>query len=75
MFIYIHFLTQYKEFTLNPQKWRIPLSKISFISTAATKPIIARRPFYISACMVKPTFQVFRSSIIGSVIVSGYFYN
>ena len=58
-------LTAYKR----PQKCRTPWFDNSSVSSAATKPIMARRPFQFSAWGVKPDFQALRSagSVIGGV--------
>nr|AAA22045.1 ORF1 [Nostoc sp. PCC 7120 = FACHB-418] len=45
-----------------PQKCRKPWPENSSINVAAKKPIIARRPFQISAWGVKPQRQELRSS-------------
>ena len=52
-----------------PQKCRTPWFVNNSVSSAATKPIMARRPFQFSAWGVKPDFQALRSagSVIGGV--------
>lgn len=42
-----------------PQKCKKPWPEKSSTSTAAKKPIIAKRPFQISACGVKPQRQAY----------------